>query len=216
MQSFIIRGIIIILLFLPLASVQALVMNQAWNSTGVTSSSGGSLFWYMNCSYGTVIDRIEQFNIDSIGTLANVDIKLNGAVIFSTTSVPSAGSGLFATVDFNDYACPEGWNTIELDVLNATTVTVRNVETSLTPNVYLDYPVAIVTSTTTYTRRLSGTIFYSLPTINVTSGTSSSMSATTTVITTNDQLIQFFILFCFMFMMIFGIIMLVKPFYVRK
>lgn len=50
----------------------------------------------------------------------------------------------------------------------------------------------------------------------LTLATSSMGSATTTIITENDQLLNFFLLFSIAFMLIVGIVLLFRPFYVRK
>lgn len=83
------------------------------------------------------------------------------------------------------------------------------------PNDYGDYALfsdiigggnRLITSRQTYT----------LPLTSGTGSATSSAVATTTVISYNDQLINFTLLFVIVYMVLFGIIFLLKPFYARK
>jgi len=58
--------------------------------------------------------------------------------------------------------------------------------------------------------------FYANFVLPLTLATSTMGSATTTIITENDQLLNFFLLFSIAFMLVVGIVLLFRPFYVRK
>jgi len=129
------------------------------------TTAGGSQFWYLQCPSGTTVTSIDNVWIDTLSaTLTNLDVKLNGSTVFSTTSIPSAGSGRAYNIPLN-FNCTGTIATIEFDATNSATFQTRSSQPNSGEEFFIT-PVDITATTTlsTATHRLIGKITYTPPT----------------------------------------------------
>jgi len=167
------------LLFFPVFSFAAYFSPGYSGSNNQMLTSGGSQYWYLTCLSGTTLHSISNLWLDSVsGTLANVDIKLDGSTVFSTTSVPSSGAGRAYTVPMGDFVCDGTTKTLEIDATNAATFQTRQMFFNAGEEAF-NTPVDVTSSTTlSGMTRISGLYYYTPP--------SSSSSSTTTYVPVNQ------------------------------
>lgn len=204
--------------FLPfhVNTVDAYVQSIGYTSNNYTSTAGGSLLFEVTCQAGVVLNQT-VINLQSISTVQTVDVKIDG-VLLATTTPPTAASSMY-TVNWSNKVC-SGLQTyiLEFDVTTAGTIRSRvnqNGGIYTTDQFKNDLLMFRVASTTDMSVNSTS---YSLlfATSSVSSGTSTSM-ATTTIISANDPLVSFtLIYFIFVLTLAVGVGILYPLFLSRK
>jgi len=128
-------------------------------------TSGGTQTWNVRCPAGTTLTEIRNVWIDAISANANIDFYLDSNLVYSTTSVPTAGSGRAYTIPLN-FTCTGSVVNLEFDSTNATTFQVR-ANGYNSGEEYYNSPVSITVPTSPY-KNLVGTIVYTPASSNVT------------------------------------------------
>jgi len=203
MQS--LRGIlVIILLFIPMASFAAFgdvsIQENDASPTTITTATSSASFVY-SCVPGTRMETLDYYTRSGASSrtlVLNVDGVPHGTSTINTTPAWYSYTGI-------NTLCTDGDFTITF-TLSGSTYYVYGTQGDYLGN----YKMVYNPSGTAY-----GALHRATFTLPITISTST-MSATTTVITENDQLINFFVLFVVVYMVLFGIVMLLKPFYARK
>jgi len=205
MQS--IKGVVLsILILLPFASY-AQIGSIGFAQTLSGSTNTGTVqntVHRITCPVGYTLVT-HGFLIRSVSGTQNYGYYYNNRWV-ATTSANATQSWVYNTVN---EPCNSGFIDFRVNGANyysyVTTYTGTNATTS---------PVNVFNQTNSQYNTFYA--FFSLP-LTSGSGTSSGMTAaTTTVITANDQLISFVLLLTIMFMILFGTIHLLRPFYARK
>lgn len=208
------RILLIIILFFPLSTFGN-TLTTGYQDSIVTISSGGSGYYEFVCSEGVTLNSME-FNLYGVTASQNVNIYLDSSLLTTITGLSTSLSNL-ETINLGNFVCHDGTYTLEVDVTSAGSVRTRNTITYAPQTIANNYLIDFTTQGNS-AYRPNSTVHWSYPVFTVTGGggSSSSTVATTTIISENDQLVQYFLLFAIFFMVLFGIIYLLKPFYVRK
>jgi len=211
MQSFIIRGIIIILLIFPFTSFGA--YTELYPT--LTKSVSADLNFTIYCTdYLNITKIYQRYGSQTTGTV--FDLITPGQTVRATTT----GASGVLEFSFTGIKCnPSSSISATLDFISGDSSWVWYRLPTVPYGITIPYNQNLIyadASEASYWFPQGYDYQFQHVTVVTTGSSSSSTMTTTTVITANDQLIQFFILFTFMFMLLFGIIYLAKPFYARK
>ena len=145
---------------------KAYVSNVGGNAANLTSASGGSLFFDVQCTSGTKIEEV-NFYLISVTSAQNVTVKFNGSTLTTITSLPTSGT---YTLDFNDFDCIDATYLLEFDVTSAGQIRMRTIDSNTwvstnIPTSFLDIRQASSTSL-----RPASIQYWSFPTATSNSG----------------------------------------------
>lgn len=138
--------------------------SQPYAVSNATITTGGQTDWILTCDLGVIIYKIEEIWLDATSvTLPNVDFILDGVTLYSTTSVPSAGSGRPYSIDFNNYVCDGKEKIFTIDITNSGTLNQRKTIAGGSTAGVINSFVDLSLSTTTYDEKMSGIVYYVYP-----------------------------------------------------
>lgn len=160
---------------------------------------------------GASTDSVISLTIDGKVATTSKTVTTQ-SLIWNFDDKPSCEQGEVLTARFERVS---GTNSLSMRRVD------RNFFSGYSSDVYEDIPISarFDESDPDYSQYFVGMSFDYIPTYiqTISTGSSSGTMATSTVIiSNNDQLIQFFLLFCIFLMVIFSIVTLTKPFYARK
>jgi len=204
MQSF--KGILLsILILFPVASFAAFgdvsIQENDSSPTTLTTATSSASFVY-SCVPGTRMETFEFYTRSGASTrtlVLNVDGIPHGTSTINTTPAWYSYTGI-------NTMCTDGNFTITFTLSGSTYYIYGTQGDNLG-----DYKMVYNPSGTAY-----GALHKATFTLPLTVSTSTMAAATTTVITENDQLLNFFLLMCIVYMVLFGVVYLLRPFYARK
>jgi len=187
-------------------------------SPGLTKTATGDLNYTIFCNDNITINKIEQlYTAQTSGTVFDLitpsqtvratTTGTTGVLEFNFTNLTcTASSTIAATLDFISGDSSWNWRRLVKTSAAITGYTPKTEDTII----YADAAESGYWFPQNFTIRYTHVILAS------STASSSSSMGTTTVVTANDQTIQFFLLFAIMFMVLFGIIALVRPFIYGK